>query len=123
MTLQGAKILLIEDEPLIALDVIETLHAAGATVEGPVRSRADALRLIDSAAQGEGWDAVVLDYSLTDGTTEPVAAGLKQQEIPFILHSGLSEKLRPFARRLDVQLIAKPAPEEVLIQAIHDAMD
>jgi DNA-binding response OmpR family regulator len=58
--LNGIRILIVEDEPLIALDIEGTLEDAGAVVCGSARTVAQALALINDKA----FDAAVLDYRL-----------------------------------------------------------
>ena len=58
--LAGLRILIVEDDPIIALDVAETLADAGAIVIGPAHTVTQALKLVD----GGGLDAAVLDYRL-----------------------------------------------------------
>ena len=58
---QGRRILVVEDDFLVALDMEEQLEAAGATVVGPVPSIKDALGLM---AIAPGLDAAMLDVNL-----------------------------------------------------------
>ena len=58
--LAGLRILIVEDNPIISLDVAETLADAGAIVIGPAHTVTQALKLVD----GGGLDAAVLDYRL-----------------------------------------------------------
>ena len=67
--LRGRSILVVEDEPLIALDLERYLQGAGAYVLC-ASAHARALRLMDRP----GLSAAVLDYSLTDGDCRPVSA-------------------------------------------------
>jgi DNA-binding response OmpR family regulator len=64
--LSGMRILYVEDEALIALDMAEALAKEGAIVAGPAGSVADATRLL-----AEKVDCAVLDVSLSDETIAP----------------------------------------------------
>ncbi|MCY0093162.1 response regulator [Hoeflea ulvae] len=77
-------ILILEDQPLIALDLEQQLAAAGF----------DNLTLLTSGAQAEAWlglhrpDAAIIDIALCDGDCTDVARTLLVRTIPFIVHSG-----------------------------------
>ena len=82
-SLYGLRILVVEDEPIIALDVARLLAAAGATVVGPAHTVAHALRLIERSSV----DVAVLDYQLETETASLVVHRLRSMEIPFLFHS------------------------------------
>jgi DNA-binding response OmpR family regulator len=67
--LDGLRVLVVEDDPIIALDVTSSLARAGATVVGPAYTVALALDLIDCSP----IEAAVLDYRLEAGTASPIA--------------------------------------------------
>jgi DNA-binding response OmpR family regulator len=71
-SLDGARILVVEDEPLIALDIREGLAEAGAVVIGPSSTVSSALALVGT----RGLAAAVLDVRLDGETVFPVAAAL-----------------------------------------------
>jgi CheY-like chemotaxis protein len=83
--LAGRSILLVEDEPLIALDICAALEKAGAAVLA-ARSLADALHHVER----DGLSAAVVDFGLADGDADALCVRLEQRHIPFILHSGYS---------------------------------
>jgi len=78
--LVGCLILIVEDEPLVALDVAHGLEAAGARVLA-ARTLADAL----IKASDPELSAAVLDHGLSDGDTSQVCEKLKERDIPFVL--------------------------------------
>ena len=84
-SLRGRRILLVEDDYLIALDVATQLEDAGATVAGPAPSVATALGLLDREA---GVDAAVLDVNLGQENSFPVARVLQERGIPFLFSTG-----------------------------------
>lgn len=83
--LPGKKILVVEDEPLVALLVADILQEAGCTVVGPAYDVRTALRLFDHDIP----DAAVLDINLgRDETSAPVADALERAGVPFIYATG-----------------------------------
>lgn len=87
----GSRVLIVEDEPLLAMDVADQLTDAGFEVVGPATSVADALNLL---AQ-RGCDVAVLDVHLGHENSEAVALALKSKDTPFIVLSGNSQKHFP----------------------------
>ena len=85
------RILLAEDEALLALLLAERLEEAGFRITGPAKSVAAALALIEQ----EGCDAAVLDVQLGKETAAPIAQALRSRSIPFLTLSGYSESQRP----------------------------
>src|SRR3712207_9256545 len=69
--LAGRRILIVEDEALVAMLVEDALLDAGAEVIGPVATVAEAMALLDSAAP----DAAGVDLNPAGGTSTPVAGG------------------------------------------------
>lgn len=86
--LSGCRILVVEDEYLIADDITQALLGAGAEVLGPVASAADAAELI---AGGGRIDAAILDVTLRDGAVFPAADTLAERNIPFAFATGYEE--------------------------------
>ena len=79
--LSGRRILVVEDERLIALDIQEMLESWGCTVIGPVATAAAALALLAD----ECPDSAVLDVHLNGETSEPIAAALQLCGRPFLV--------------------------------------
>ena len=84
----GRRILVAEDEALLAMSVEDELRSAGAEVIGLASSVAEALRLLTASPAGNGVDAVVLDLQLRDGFARPVAERLFSLRIPFVITTG-----------------------------------
>jgi CheY-like chemotaxis protein len=78
-----AKILVVDDEPIIAMTMADWLGDLGHEVVGPASDLAEALPLCDAPL-----DAAVLDVSLGSRTTEEVAARLAARSVPFAVASG-----------------------------------
>jgi DNA-binding response OmpR family regulator len=85
LVLSGIRVLVVEDEAVIALDLKAILEEAGATVIGPARTLLAATEL---AANGN-LAVAILDVQLGDGF--PVARLLADRDIPFLFHTGRAD--------------------------------
>ena len=88
--LQGLRILIVEDEVLIAMLLEQELCNAGADIVGPAASVAEALALID-AEQG-ALSAAVLDINLRGEMVLPVADRLARLRVPFVFTTGYADR-------------------------------
>ena len=77
----GRSVLVVEDEALVALDMEETLKAAGLHVMGPAASVAEAMALLEAGTP----DAAILDLNLRGELVTPVARKLREIGVPFVL--------------------------------------
>ena len=100
----GARILVVEDEPVIALDLAMTLSQCGALVVGPAVGAGEALVLL---AGQSALDAAVLDVRLLRQMVWPVADALADCGIPFVLTTGSVERALPPAHA-DRPCLLKP---------------
>nr|WP_294525103.1 response regulator [uncultured Rhodopila sp.] len=87
----GRRILVVEDEMMIAILLDESLRSLGCTVVGPVGKLDAAIRLATDAA----FDAAVLDINIRGGQVFPVAEILEARGIPYVLASGYSDWVLP----------------------------
>lgn len=94
-SLAGCRILVVEDDMMIALYVEEALQELGCVVIGPVSKLDVALRL----ASDEGLDAAILDVTIRGGQVFPVAERLMSRGIPFAFASGYGDWALPDAFR------------------------
>lgn len=115
--LGGKRILIVEDEPLIALDLEATVIDCLGTVVGPVRTLAEAQQFADSS----DLDAAILDLRLADGLTLPVIERLHARGIPFVIHSGTIEASM-LAAWPNVQIVSKPALAEKVVAVLAGLM-
>jgi DNA-binding response OmpR family regulator len=111
--LEGLRVLVVEDDPIIALDVASSLTMAGATVLGPAYTVSKALELIACSPV----DAGVLDYRLEAETASPVAHRLVAMEIPFLFHTSSSSN--PALAHPGVPIVDKPTRPEQLVAAVN----
>ncbi len=111
--LANIKVLVAEDEPLVAVDVVNQLTEAGATVIGPCSTAGRAI-----AALGENdVDVAVIDFVLADDNTEELQAALEDRGIPFVVVTGYPRVLVRRDRRQRV--LSKPVAPETLATALR----
>ncbi len=110
----GRRILVVEDEPLIAMDFSQTLSDAGYAVIGPANSVARALALLAQF----GCDAAILDVNLGTETSEPIALELIKLGKPFVATSGYSREQQPKIMR-SAPLLGKPVSAAMLIAEVE----
>jgi DNA-binding response OmpR family regulator len=85
------RVLVVEDEPIIAFDIADHLREAGFEVVGPAASVSTALKLLEA----QGCDLAVLDVNLGRETAAPIAAALNAKSLPFLALSGYSSDQFP----------------------------
>ena len=113
--LNGALILVAEDEPFIALDVALAIEDAGGEVAGPAASVTEALALIESLP----IVAAILDVNLVDGDISPVAERLITAGVPVILQTGIGLPPKLAARFPDLQVNIKPCAAATLVTQLE----
>ena len=106
-------VLVVDDEPLIALDIAEGLDRAGYKVLGPANSVAQARTLLSQSRCA----AAVLDVNLGQETSVPLAKELRRLGIPFIAVSGYSATQLPDEFE-GVPLIGKPMNFNILFDQL-----
>jgi DNA-binding response OmpR family regulator len=87
-TPQSARILIVEDEPLVAEDLRTVLVDAGFEIAGVAARVGTALSLIETVA----CDAAIVDANLAGASASPVAAVLSARGLPFIVLSGYTRE-------------------------------
>jgi CheY-like chemotaxis protein len=116
--LSGARILVADDEALIALDIAATLADAGVDVVGPCMTLAKALEM----AEKESFSAALLDIRLGSTTTEAVADRLHARQIPFLFYSGQALPESMSRRWPESRVISKPAYSGEVLAALADLL-
>jgi DNA-binding response OmpR family regulator len=109
----GLRILVVEDDFLIALDIVGALEQAGITVVGPASTAADALQAIAR----EPLHGALLDIHLGGEPVAPIADALKARGVPFAFVSGYGREQLPPNHR-DAAMVRKPFTAKDLIAAI-----
>ena len=117
---QMPKVLILEDEPIIALDVDGILTDAGFEVAGILSTCAAAMEWLEANRA----DVALIDIDLHDGSCEHVAQRLHELGIPFVVFSG-SE---PTEGTIDAVFLKggwleKPAPGSRIVSSVKTALD
>jgi CheY-like chemotaxis protein len=79
----GRRVLVVEDQCAVALDLCESLDREGASVVGPASTVEDALQMLESSRP----DVAVLDIQLRGGLVYPVADRLEELGVPYLFTS------------------------------------
>jgi CheY-like chemotaxis protein len=111
--LQGVRVLLVEDQMIVAMHIEDMLQAAGCTVVGPVGTLQAAIAM----AREEPLDVAILDVNLDGDKVYPAAEELLSRGIPFILATGFGELALPEKWRYRPRL-SKPFLREQLEQLL-----
>ncbi|WP_422001708.1 response regulator [Reyranella sp.] len=114
----GRRILIVEDEYLLAEDLRRYLVLAGAVVVGPAPRLGRAQALIADEAQ---IDAAVLDVNLAGEPVFPVAEALAVRDVPFVFVSGFDRSTLPPSLS-ERPLLQKPVDFETLRQVLTDLL-
>ena len=110
-SLEGRSILVVEDEPLIALDITQELEAAGAGVT-TTNTLKHALILVEH----DGLCGAILDHALGDGDSSLLCSRLTERGIPFMIYSGHATVAGACQAALHIR---KPAAEGALVAAME----
>jgi CheY-like chemotaxis protein len=111
--LQGVKVLVVEDEYLVAALMEDMLESAGCVVAGPIPRLAQAL----DAASSEACDVAVLDVNLAGERVYPVADILAQRNVPFVFVTGYGVLPGEYANR---PRLCKPFKMADLLDTLSD---
>jgi DNA-binding response OmpR family regulator len=114
LDLSGRRVLIVEDEPLIALEIAQALRSAGASVL-TAATLDEGLRL----AEQDGVAAAILDLILGANDGAQLCARLRERGIPFVIYSGRTEV--PASCKAGA-LVSKPAHPEALLQALASVL-
>ncbi len=111
--ISAKRVLVVEDEYLVAMDMSAYLAAAGAHVVGPASNVNAALEVV----KGTTLDGAILDLNLRGEMAYPVADALAARGIPFVFTTGYDLRSVP-ARFADVKRCEKPATPESVSRAL-----
>jgi len=117
--LAGSRVLVVEDEALIALSISEMLTEAEGVPVGPAASIREARQLIRNVAM---LDAAVLDVNLADGSVTPILEALSARGIPTVIYTGgvVPEDVRQ--RHPNLIALSKPVLPARLIGELRKAI-
>jgi CheY-like chemotaxis protein len=107
----GLRVLVVEDEMLVSLQIEDVLIDEGCVIVGPYDHVAGAL----AAARAEALDLAVLDVNLRGVKVFPVAEALGERNIPFVLLSGYGRSAAPAAHP-EWRVCSKPfQPDDLMV--------
>lgn len=91
LSLAGCRVLVVEDEPMVAMDLAASLAALGCEVVGPAETLEEAMHVGRSEVALGQLDAAVLDVNLQGAMCFPLADFLNERNIPFVYATGYGE--------------------------------
>jgi len=110
--LAGRRFLVVEDEPLVALEIAADLEAAGAVVAGPAGTVKAALQILESVP----LDGALLDGNLRGEPVDEVGVALTRRNVPFLFVSGYGRESLPRGFG-NVLVLGKPFNARQLVDA------
>lgn len=112
------RVMILEDDPFIALDMEGVMEDAGFEVVGPFASVPEAMKLL-SRGNGSTPDCALLDFYVTGGTSEFVARELNRKNIPFLFVTGNSKDVeKTFADEAPI-IRSKPVEIEQILKDVE----
>ena len=112
-----ARVLIVEDDPVIALEAEAALSEAGFEIAGLANSVERGLAAIHAGH----CDVVVLDANLRGESVEPLTSLLQRRGTPFFFISGYGRVHLP-AAFLDAALVSKPFTRDELTRAVREML-
>lgn len=112
--LANRRILVVEDEMMVAVWIEDILETLGCVIVGPVSKLEAAIQIVKE----EQFDAAILDITIRGGQVFPVAEVLIERQIPFIFASGYGDWALPENFRGRPRL-AKPFTFDELAGTLH----
>lgn len=110
-SLAGRVILIIEDHPIIALDIQMAFEEQGATAISALTLAAALL-----AVEEPNLSAAIVDHALGDGDSSEICERLTERDIPFVTYSGFNNLEGACASGENVN---KPASPTVLVTSVR----
>ena len=110
-SLDGRSILIVEDEPLIVMDITQAFEGTGAAL-----TTTNTLHHAMILVEHDGLSGAILDHSLGDGDSSLLYARLTERGIPFLIYSGFHTVEGPCA---GAPHISKPAARGELVAAME----
>ncbi len=106
--LQGVRILIAEDDAILALDLREIFRQAGAEIVGPTATLRQTLDMIPAFSVS----AALLDVNLRDGEIFPAARILQESGVGVVFYTGYADVDRLKCDWPRAQILTKPAPPQ-----------
>src|SRR5277367_3957013 len=116
--LSGVRVLIVEDDALLAMDLEATLVEAGAVIVSLCQTLDEAMLRADAG----DFAVAVLDFGLGSETVSPVARRLANRGVPFVLYTGKSRHEPSMAEWRDYSIVQKPASTRALVSAVRTVL-
>lgn len=117
--LDGARVLVVEDDYFISVELDRILTAAGAEVIGPCRTLAQANDLVGA----DGITCAILDVRLGCETSLPVARKLNERGVPFLFLTGQLHTGQLHDEWRDAKVISKPFHRRTIVAAVAHMLE
>jgi len=114
---KSPRVLIMEDEFIVALDLSDMTQELGFKVEGPFATLAEGQKAISQCVP----DAAILDVQLADGEVFPLADQLMQMGVPIIFHSGHADSSVLLSRYPNARSASKPCAAELIANYLVQA--
>jgi CheY-like chemotaxis protein len=117
--LSGRRLLIVEDDPFLAMELHDLLASGGAVILGPVATVKTALGMLDDTRP----HAALLDLNLRGQRSTPVAEAMLSASIPFILVTGYSRNQIDEPALREIPIVSKPVDQSILLEALHNLLN
>lgn len=121
--LEGMSILVVEDNPVTAMDISMLLEDAGASVVGPFATVTHTYSVVDDRMCDAIIDAAILDVELQGETSVPIAQLMDRRGIPFLFYTGISQSDTNILAKFNAQILPKPSASVSLINAVVQLLE
>jgi DNA-binding NtrC family response regulator len=102
--LAGLRVLVVEDDPIVGIDLSDIIAEADGEVVGPLNSIKEA----GQVARTGTFDCALLDVNLGDGDITPVLEALHARKIPMLVYTGSSLPEAVARRHPELRTLRKP---------------
>jgi DNA-binding response OmpR family regulator len=110
--LKDSSILVVEDEPLIVMDISMAFESAGAHL-----TTTNTVNHAKLLVEHDGLSAAILDHALPDGDCTSLCTRLTERGVPFLMYSGYATSTDDACK--DAPRLKKPASHEQLLNAME----
>jgi DNA-binding response OmpR family regulator len=114
--LSNRRVLVVEDELLVAEHIKDVLSEAEGVTVGPIPTVAEARQLVRN---GLAVDAAILDLNLSDGSVTPLLEALRARGIPTLLYTGGAVPEALLKRHPDLRVLRKPVAPARLVAELR----
>jgi CheY-like chemotaxis protein len=115
--LEGTRILVAEDDPILAYDIISIIRNAGADTIGPARTLQEALAMAEEKCLSCG----VLDVGLRDEDVFPAAAKLRARGVAIVFYTGYGDAVGLQRDWPEAHVLTKPTPAQLMVRTLATA--